>query len=86
MDKVLLQTWKLQKCTEFSKSPKEMQWHEKLDIDSNTFENFNHSCDITYKLMWAKSERFQVFQGKTCRNFHIIELNYGGLKKFDLSI
>ena len=49
MDKVLLQTWKLQKCTEFSKSPKEMQWHEKLDIDSNTFENFNHFCDITYK-------------------------------------
>ena len=49
MDKVLLQTWKLQKCTEFSKSPKEMQWHEKLDIDSNTFENFNHFCDTAYK-------------------------------------
>ena len=75
MDKVLLQTWKLQKCTEFSKSPKEMQWHEKLDIDSNTFENFNHFCDIT------ESEKFQVFQAKICSNFQSVELNYGGLKK-----
>ena len=59
MDKVLLQTWKLQKCTEFSKSPKEMQWHEKLDTDSNTFENFNHFCDIN-----ESPKNFRYFKPK----------------------
>ena len=68
MDKVLLQTWKLQKCTEFSKSPKEMQWHEKLDIDSNTFENFNHFCDIT------ESKHFRYFKPKFVVTFSRIKL------------